>query len=276
MTNRVESGRRPGADNGRDLELIVAAAEEGGRIAMRYFTGAHALDVQMKNGTSPVSAADLAVDRHLHDTLTAARPGYGWLSEETADADDAARHSARRTFIVDPIDGTRAFVDGRKEWCVSVAVVEAGRPVAGVLVCPALGLTYSAAHGRGAFRNGAPIRSRPAGPVPVVAASRDVFELLRQRFDGELKRHDHVPSLAYRLALIADGRLDATVVKPRAHDWDIAAAMLILEEAGGRLTTLDGGAVRLNAKDIAKPALIAGRESLVDRMFGVVTEDAFS
>ena len=91
----------------------------------------------MKGGTSPVSEADYAVDRYLRETLTAARPAYGWLSEETADS--AGRLAASRTFVVDPIDGTRAFLDGRSTWCVSIAVVEDGHPLAGVLDCPATG-----------------------------------------------------------------------------------------------------------------------------------------
>ena len=107
-------------------------------------------EVWLKGGQSPVSEADFAVDAFLRDTLTAARPDYGWLSEETADL--PGRLAARRTFVVDPIDGTRAFLEGKSTWCVSVAVVEAGRPLAGVLECPARAETYQAELGCGAFR----------------------------------------------------------------------------------------------------------------------------
>ena len=137
----------PGAD---DLALISEAAREAGRIALGFFK--QSPEVWMKGGTSPVSEADYAVDRFLRETLTAARPDYGWLSEETADS--AGRLAASRTFVVDPIDGTRAFLDGRSTWCVSIAVVEDGHPLAGVLDCPATGEIFSASAGKGACKDG--------------------------------------------------------------------------------------------------------------------------
>jgi len=117
--------------------------------------------VWMKGGTSPVSEADHAADAYLRETLLKARPDYGWLSEETAD--DHARLSARRTFVVDPIDGTRGFLDGLHSWCVSVAVVEDGRSLAGVLECPAKRETYWALPGEGAYLNAKRIHVRPLG-----------------------------------------------------------------------------------------------------------------
>ena len=121
------------ADLAADLTLLVDAAREAGQIALRFFK--QSPEVWLKGGTSPVSEADYAADSFLNEALIAARPDYGWLSEEAAD--NAARLSARRTFVVDPIDGTRGFLEGRREWCVSIAVVENGRPIAGVLECPA-------------------------------------------------------------------------------------------------------------------------------------------
>ncbi|WP_421853709.1 3'(2'),5'-bisphosphate nucleotidase CysQ [Oricola sp.] len=275
MTDRTTGKRRAAAEDIRELELIGSAAAEGGRIAMQYFSGANALDVRLKNGRSPVSAADLEIDEYLRRMLTKARPEYGWLSEESADAAGAARHSARRTFIVDPIDGTRAFIDGADQWCVSIAVVETGRAVAGVLVCPALATTYAAVRGGGATKDDTPIKVQTSGPALLVAAAKPVIDALNQRLGDSLQHHRHVPSLAYRLALVAEGRIDATIVKPKSHDWDIAAAGLILEEAGGRLCTLDGGEVSLNGRNVAKPALLAGRDCLLERMLGVVSEDTF-
>jgi myo-inositol-1(or 4)-monophosphatase len=134
-----------------DLALIAAAAREAGAIAMRHFRNDP--EVWMKNGTSPVSAADIAVDTFLRETLIEARPDYGWLSEETADS--SARLEARRTFVVDPIDGTRAFIQGRRTWCVSIAVVEAGAPLAGVLECPAKGEFYEGRRSSHLARRGA-------------------------------------------------------------------------------------------------------------------------
>ncbi|WP_292327919.1 3'(2'),5'-bisphosphate nucleotidase CysQ, partial [Mesorhizobium sp.] len=147
------------AETREDLALLREAAREAGTIAMRYF--GQNPQVWMKGGTSPVSEADHAADAYLRETLLKARPNYGWLSEETAD--DHARLSARRTFVVDPIDGTRGFLDGLHSWCVSVAVVEDGRSLAGVLECPAKRETYWALPGEGAFLNGKRIQVRQLG-----------------------------------------------------------------------------------------------------------------
>lgn len=261
----------------QDLALIRAAAEEAGRIAMTYFRGHKAMDVRMKGGNSPVSAGDLAVDTYLRRTLLEARPDYGWLSEESAGVTRAPRQTAPRSFIVDPIDGTRAFIDGRDTWCVSIGVVEEGVPLAGVLDCPALGESYWASAAGGAFKDGArlDLRSRPPRPLPTVAGPKSAEAELSRAFPGGFKRHGHIPSLAYRLAMVADGSLEATLVKPRSHDWDIAAALVILSEAGARLVTLDGVDTVLNGDSVVKPAMMAGAPAALQAMLGVVTGEAF-
>lgn len=219
-----------------DLALIAEAAREGGAIAMHYFR--QDPEVWFKPGDSPVSEADFAVDRHLRERLMAARPDYGWLSEETADSPERLR--ARRTFVVDPIDGTRGFVAGRDTWCVSVAVVEEGLTLAGVLDCPALNEVFSATRGGGAFLGGKRIRVRRSADAMQVTGPKDFLDHLEEPWRGRVERMPHVPSLAYRIAMVAKGALDATFVKPGAHDWDLAAAALVLAEAGGRL--VDGHA----------------------------------
>ena len=156
--------QRSESDLAGDLALLLESAREAGRIALRYFR--QSPEVWLKGGTSPVSEADYAADHFLNETLLAARPGYGWLSEERAD--DAARLAARRTFVVDPIDGTRGFLEGRREWCISVAVVERGRSIAGVLECPARKETFSAVLGGGAFKNGERLTVGDPRPVALV------------------------------------------------------------------------------------------------------------
>jgi myo-inositol-1(or 4)-monophosphatase len=259
----------------QDLALIRVAAEQAGRIALAYFHGHEEMDVRMKGGNSPVSAGDLAADTFLREFLTGARPDYGWLSEESVDVSRTRRQTAPRSFIIDPIDGTRAFIDGRDVWCVSVAVVEGPVPVAGVLECPALEERYWASAGGGAFKDGARLVIGSARSEPVVAAPPKAVEQLERAFPDGFTRHGHIPSLAYRLAMVADGTLDATLVKPNSHDWDIAAAVLILNEAGARLTTMDGADVALNGEDVVKPAMMAGSADMLRAMFGVVTEQAF-
>ncbi|RUX04738.1 3'(2'),5'-bisphosphate nucleotidase CysQ, partial [Mesorhizobium sp. M8A.F.Ca.ET.023.01.1.1] len=195
-----------GAD--QDLPLLRDAAREAGLIAMRYF--GNNPQVWMKGGTSPVSEADHAADAYLRQTLLAARPDYGWLSEETAD--DPARLSARRTFVVDPIDGTRGFLEGQRTWCVSVAVVENGRTLAGVLECPAMDETYSALPAQGAFRNDKRIAVRKPGDKAEISGLKQLIDLVPAGWQKRLQRAPYIPSLAYRLAMIANGTLDATFV----------------------------------------------------------------
>jgi myo-inositol-1(or 4)-monophosphatase len=242
-----------------DLALLRDAAEEAGALAMRYFRrDPHAWQ---KHGGSPVTEADMAVDRFLQDMLLAARPEYGWLSEETAD--DPARRSQRRTFIVDPIDGTRGFIAGDERWCVSLAVVEAGRPVVAALNVPALGRLYTGAAGEGAWagarrlrvtRTASLAKARLAGPKSWFSA-----EPLRSLRDS---RGPYMPSLAYRFALVAEGSLDAAFARPRSQDWDLAACDLLVHEAGGRLTGPDGAPPVYNRSSLRHGLLAAGNPAL--------------
>jgi len=234
-----------GQDWQRDLDLIAEAARKAGEVALAYFR--QSPEVWWKNeGRSPVSAADLAANETLAALLRPARPAYGWLSEET---DDDAERLARETlFVVDPIDGTRGFLSGLENWCVSVAVVSKGRPVAGVLFAPALNELFTAVAGGETRKNGAVIRVAERAPEETrrLAVSEDMLASLDPAFRERVTRVKHVPSLAYRLAMVADGRLEGTLVKRNAHDWDLAAADLILERAGGALTDLDGRSLVYN------------------------------
>ena len=217
-----------------DLELICAAAREAGALALKM-RGA-GLTITYKADGSPVTDADLAVDALLRGRLTAARPDYGWLSEETADTPD--RLSRERVFMVDPIDGTRAFLKGRAWFTVCIAVVQGGRPAAGVVYAPELDELYEASAGGGARLNGRTIS---------VSDTRDL-EDCDMVGDPSLFTGDHWPtpwpamnvkgrnSIAYRMALVAAGAFDAAVALSPKSDWDIAAADLIVTEAGGLAT----------------------------------------
>ncbi|AXV14542.1 3'(2'),5'-bisphosphate nucleotidase CysQ [Neorhizobium sp. SOG26] len=241
----------------QDLDLIVDAAREAGEIAHGFFGASP--EVWWKNeGKSPVSAADFAANDRLQSLLLKARPNYGWLSEETDD--DTARLTMDTLFVVDPIDGTRAFLNGEKTWCVSVAVVHRGSPVAGVLVAPALKEEFSAVAGGPAFKNGAPVSvtSGRNGSELVIAADEALVKSFDPTFRSDVRRVRHVPSLAYRLAMIADGRIDGTVVKRDSHDWDLAAADLILDRAGGCLTDLASNRLTYNRESVSHEMLVAG------------------
>lgn len=248
-----------------ELQLIRDAAREGGEIAMRYFRKDP--ETWLKDGASPVSEADIAVDDFLRRTLLAARPDYGWLSEETVD--DPERLSARRTFVVDPIDGTRAFIEGRKTWCVSIAVVENGVSLAGVLDCPAMGEIYQATEAGDAIRNGERIAVSKAGAQPRVAGPKQMIAKAPAYVrSGPVM--GYVPSLAYRIAMVATGELDATFVKPNSHDWDLAAADLILRQAGGEVLDTEGRRPLYAGPQPRHGALVAGSGALLRDMALVI------
>lgn len=260
-----------------DLRLIETVASQAAQLAMPYFTGDTALDVQVKEGNSPVSAADFAVDAYLKEHLLAARPDYGWLSEETVDDNKAHRVAAPRTFVVDPIDGTRGFINGMDMWCVSVGVIENGRPIAGVLVCPARDEVFAASLGGGATLNSKKLQVKQAdGAELVIGGPRVFLDAFDGVTDAEISRYPHVPSLAYRIALVACGRMNATFIKPNAHDWDVAAADIILHEAGGVLLGSEGEKLQLNTVEAKKPVMVASTPNVADQMLAIVRSTPFS
>jgi myo-inositol-1(or 4)-monophosphatase len=243
----------------RDLALLIEAAAEAAAIAMRYWRSEQSV-WHKAGGAGPVSEADFAVDAYLRERLGKARPDYGWLSEETEDG--TARLSARRVFVVDPIDGTRAFVAHERTWALSLAVVEDGAAIAGVVQLPAMGRLYTASRGAGARLDGKPIsvtegRGRLDGAR--VLASRSVLE-------PELWRHGVVPpfrrefrpSLAYRMCLVAEGRHDAMLTHRPAWEWDIAAGTVIAREAGAVVTDRHGAPLRFNTPEARADGVIAG------------------
>jgi myo-inositol-1(or 4)-monophosphatase len=193
--------------------------------------------------------------------LLAARPGYGWLSEESEDG--PRRLGASRVFIVDPIDGTRAFLAGQKAWALSLAVVEAGRPVAAVVHLPALGHTYAAAAGEGASLDGTPIAvaAAPAEPPRVLAPASALDPGLWPGGPPSFERHFR-PSLAYRLCLVAEGRFDATFSFRDTWEWDVAAGDLIAREAGAVVSTRDGATPVYNRQTPQLPGILVATPAL--------------
>lgn len=251
-----------GPDLGEDARLVADAAYEAGKVALGFF-GANP-KTWAKAGDSPVTEADIAVDNLLKHRLMASRPGYGWLSEETADTPD--RMDRSRLFVVDPIDGTRAFINGDPRWAVSVAIVEGTRPIAAALYQPATDDLLVAASGRGAWRGPNPLkvtdRSTMAGAT--LSAPRK-FTVLEHAIEGlDITLASPVPSLALRIAHVATGFSDAAFAFPRSHDWDLAAADLIVAEAGGRLADIEGETLVYNRVVPRHPALIAAGPGIFD------------
>ncbi|MBJ6988290.1 MULTISPECIES: 3'(2'),5'-bisphosphate nucleotidase CysQ [unclassified Devosia] len=236
-----------------DLELLRSTAVAAGLIASSFFR--RDIKTWTKENSSPVSEADIMVDRFLAANLLQARPDYGWLSEETVD--NPSRLDSARCFVVDPIDGTRAFLRGEEYWTISIAVVEHGVPVAGVVYAPALDEMYDAVKGGGARMNARPLqRSRRAGALPMIPAPGAVHQEI-QATGLDYTRGPAYPSLAYRLVQVATGRLDAAVSRRGSQDWDIAAAALILSEAGMDFADVCLGYPQFNKRDVRHGALAA-------------------
>jgi myo-inositol-1(or 4)-monophosphatase len=251
-----------------DKELLRTAAVTAGIIASSYFR--RDLKTWTKENASPVSEADIVLDKFLHSALTTARPDYGWLSEESID--DAVRINRTRAFVVDPIDGTRGFINGEDSWTVSLAVVENGRPVAGVVYAPARDEMYDAFLGGGARLNGEPIvrRTPPDRHAPLIPAPGAVHQEL-QAAGLHYTRGPFYPSLAYRLVQITTGKLDATVVRRGSQDWDLAGAAAVLAECGIGFEDACGAPMRFNTADVRHGALAAfANSSLRDVLCGAL------
>lgn len=244
-----------------ELALLTEAAREAGRIARHWWRKAP--QVWDKGGVlGPVTEADLAVDARLRELLLGARPAYGWLSEESEDT--PARLDARRTFILDPIDGTRAFIDGQEGFSHSIALVEGGRVVAGVVFLPVRETLYAATADGAATRNGHPIHPSAAqidgARVLTAKVSLDPG-LWRGRMPPPVRR-EFRPSLAWRLCLAAEGRFDAAMTLRPAWEWDVAAGALIAERAGAVVTDRRGGVVGFNSESGAVDGMIAAGPAL--------------
>ncbi|TVS03561.1 MAG: 3'(2'),5'-bisphosphate nucleotidase CysQ [Rhodobacteraceae bacterium] len=237
-----------------DLALLVAAAEAAGGIAKRHF-GREPRVWDKGQGQGPVSQADLEIDEMLRERLRRARPEYGWLSEESAEA----QGTGGRRFIIDPIDGTRAYLDGQSGFAHALAVVEQGMPVAAVIYLPLRDLCYTAARGAGAFRNDEVIsvsqRAQVTGADLLVARP----QLAPEYWPGgvpNVTRHFR-PSLAWRMALVAEGQFDAMLTLRPTWHWDSVAGTLLIAEAGGVVSDGSGAALRFDTPEPRSAGVIA-------------------
>jgi myo-inositol-1(or 4)-monophosphatase len=250
-------------------DRLREAAIEAGAIALRHFVpGEHtSARVWTKGKSSPVTEADIAVDNFLREHLIGIGEDFGWLSEETADSPE--RLDRERVLVVDPIDGTRAFLAGDPRWCVCIALVARGASIAAVVHAPALAATYEATCAREALMNGQPIKTAdlPSLDGARVAGPRLLLEALTAS-GVEIERMGKIPSLALRLCGVADGSLDAAVAAGDANDWDIAAAHLIVERAGGKLADIEGRVPLYNRATTIHGRLLAAPIAGFDRMLG--------
>ena len=243
-----------------DLDLIRTAAVAAGARA-QVVRNAGLVTTTKADGT-PVTNADIEVDSILKAVLGAARPDYGWLSEETAD--DPSRLQRQRLFVVDPIDGTQSYLKGRQFWSISIAVVDGGRPVAAVVHAPDVEETYVAVLGGGATRNGEPIAPTHADRIEGCAMLGDkpMFEHPAWNPPWPPMRIENRTSIAYRLCLVAAGEFDVAVALSSKGEWDLAAADLIATEAGCLVTSHKGRPLAYNRAVPSHRSLICAGPAL--------------
>ena len=235
-------------------DALIEIMREAGALALSFF--GTPLKTWVKDFNSPVTEADIAVDLLLRDRLSKLAPDAAWLSEESVD--DLARLAAPRLWIVDPIDGTRAYMSGKTDWTIVAALVEGGRPILASVFAPVANQMFIARKGKGTSVNGRSVSvsggddvesARVAGPNPQLDRLAKIFP--------RMEKADKVHSLALRLARVADGTLDAAFASSASRDWDLAAADLLVHEAGGALTNLAGDGLQYNRVDTAHGALLA-------------------
>jgi myo-inositol-1(or 4)-monophosphatase len=258
----------PEPDDISDLALLETHVRAAGEIARKFFGG----DCRHwdKSAGQPVTEADLAIDKFLMENLRAARADYGWLSEESED--DPARLDAAKVFMVDPIDGTIAFVKGRPHFSICAGLVRAGQPYAGVVYNPISEEFFSARLGGGAQLNGAPIHVSMRQTVEGCAmlGARTMFDnpaWSRPPFTPwpEMKIENR-NSVAYRMALVAAGQWDAMLALSAKRDWDLAAAEIICREAGGIVSSHTGAPLVYNSPGASHPSVVAAGPDLHARL----------
>ncbi|HVN88587.1 MAG TPA: 3'(2'),5'-bisphosphate nucleotidase CysQ [Candidatus Binataceae bacterium] len=247
----------------RELEAAKAAAIEAGEILRSHYHE-RGYTVDSKGKDNPVTTADFEADRRLKELLHDGFPGYGWLSEETAD--DGARLNHDRVWIVDPLDGTKEFIKGIPEFVVAIALAEHGTPVLGVTYNPIKHELFSCARGTGVHLDGAPARvsARETLTDATVLASRS--ETSRgewKAYEGQIKVNA-IGSVAYKLALVAAGRADATFTLTPKSEWDVASGTALVIEAGGRVTGLDGKELRFNKQSVKLSGFVATNGKIHD------------
>lgn len=261
----------PAPDNSADTAFLAATLREAGSIARRYFEGTY--KSWRKEDGNPVTEADIAVNEFLKERLLGLRPAYGWLSEESTD--EPARLSAKRVFIVDPIDGTYGFLKHRPHFTIVTAVVVEGRPVSSAIFNPMTDEMFEATQGLGAKRNGQAVgvsaKDRLEGAR--LLASRNFIDSRHWAtpWPGEMTVETRA-SIAYRMALVAAGEFDAMISLSKKSDWDLAAADLVVHEAGGLVTTGAGAKLLYNSPEPTQESVICANPVLHQRLIARLKE----
>ena len=255
-----------------ELKLAMEAARSAGALTLKYYRGRY--DVRDKGHDNPVTTADLEADEHLKEMLLGTYPDYGWLSEETAD--NPTRLKQENVWIVDPIAGTKEFVEGIPEFVVSIALVEGGEPTVAAMYNPAADELFVASRGGGSFLNGKRVFCTDLSGLDQAALIVSRSETKRGEIDSflpYLQEVRPVGSVAYKLALVAAGQADLNVSVQPKNEWDVCAGDLLVREGGGYMLDLEGQVRLYNQEDPhIKGGLVAGNLQLTEAMLKLVKE----
>jgi myo-inositol-1(or 4)-monophosphatase len=261
-----ESGGLTAADA---AAALASAVSEAGKLALSM--SAAGFRTWKKEFDSPVTEADIAVDALLRERLQALAPAYGWQSEESMELPGRTAHERR--WVVDPIDGTRSFIKKLPDWCIAAALVEHGRPIAAALHAPVRGELFVAIAGGGVTRNGRPIAASNVRSLAAARIAGPRFMLDRLLQSGtKFEIAPRIHSLALRFACVAGGEIDAAIASERSRDWDLAAADLLVHEAGGVLTTVADARIDFERPDAEHPALVAAGLALHPALIAAIRE----
>ena len=252
------------------LQRIQSALDASLAVFSRFTCGD--IQAEYKAGHDPVTEVDRSVDALLRKELL--RDGEGWLSEETLD--DPTRLDKDCVWVVDPLDGTREFVDGIPEFCVSIAMVKNGRPVAGGICNPATNEIFLGCLSSGVTYNGKPVNASQRGSLKGASILASRSEIKRgewRRFENASFEIRPMGSVAYKLALVSAGLADATFTLTPKNEWDVAAGAALVESSGGFVRTLDNLSVRCNNKSPLLPGMFACGPLLADELGALVRQN---
>ncbi len=248
----------------RELKSAIDAARKAGSIIMQYYKSKY--EIRDKSYHNPVTTADHAADTYLKNTLTKAYPEYGWLSEETVDTKERLSHS--RTWVVDPLDGTKEFIEGVPHFVVSVALVENGEPIIGVLYNPASDELFTGIKDKGAFLNDERLScstKKKFKDMVILNSRSETRNGLWEPYVTDFKEQRAIGSVAYKLGLTSAAKADIFASLRPKNEWDICAGHCILREAGGEMVTLEGKPITYNnEKTLITPGLIASNVEILE------------
>ena len=244
--------------------LVKESIVEAGKLALKWFKK----DPEQweKDDGSLVSKADIEINDLLNKLLKNKNPEFGWLSEENED--DKSRLNKKITFVVDPLDGTKAFLEGKKEFSISIAIVKNGLPISGIVFSPSTGEMFEAEKNKGSWKNNKKIiisKYKKLEKCKMIAFkpmfSHPAWKEPWPKMDVENRN-----SIAYRMALVASGQYDAMMALNSKNDWDIAAGDLLISESGGVVTLHTNKKIIYNTENIKKPSVIGTNKSIHDKI----------